>query len=111
MAGPADHLAPVLACESHLFGCAILLTVSTEVFWQFWIGQTRRACVVRNAPKISLAAMFLADAALLRRLVYHAAFPPRGIFASVTFRNCDVAVMSTGLAVSQAAWRDAEFAD
>jgi hypothetical protein len=37
MTDPADHLVPVLAFESHLRGCAVLLTVFTKVFRQFWI--------------------------------------------------------------------------
>ena len=77
-------------------------------------GQVGRLGVVgvcRDAPKMSRAAIFRATGARVRRLIYQGAFPPRGSVASVTFRSCDVAVMSTGLAVSQAAWRDAEFAD
>ena len=38
MADPADHLIPVLACEIHLLGRAVLITVFTEVFRQFRIG-------------------------------------------------------------------------
>ena len=33
---PADHLVPVLACESHLLGCAVLLTVFSEMLGRFW---------------------------------------------------------------------------
>ena len=64
-----------------------------------------------RAAEIPLAAVLLAHRALFRRLVYHPAFPSRGIFTSIAFRNCDVAVMTAGFAMSQRAWLDAVLAD